>query len=86
MFRFQRPQYEEFPQDAIASFANIYRIQLLNPRAVITEAEDWWRSDEASRIPRPGDDFDNTESLPKRVVVGIRAGYCHATNLPTGVC
>lgn len=66
IFRFERPRYEEFPQDAVASFANIYRSQLLDPRGVVIVVEDWFRSDEVSHFsPREED------APGKRVVVGV---------------
>ena len=72
IFRYERPRYEEFPQDAVASFANIYRSQLLDPRGLVIVAEDWQRPDELSHSPPSEDDDPDCASKPvKRVVVGV---------------
>lgn len=71
IFRFERSRYEEFPQDAVASFANLYRSQLLNPRALVIVAEDWQRPDEASRCFSEDGDADLTDAPAQRVVVGV---------------
>ena len=75
IFRFERPRYAEFPEDAVASFANIYRSQLLDPHGVVIVAEDWQRPDEAL-LPAPqGGDLDRTEANAhaeaQRIVVGV---------------
>lgn len=73
-FRYERPQYTEFPQDAVASFANIYRTQLLDPRSVVVVAEDWKRPDEASDFDSSlckKDSSDRTDAPAERVVVGV---------------
>ena len=74
IFRYERPRYQEFPQDAVASFANLYRAQLLDSRSVVVVAEDWQRPDEASHFPFPSsenDSSDRTDAPAKRVVVGV---------------
>ena len=72
IFRYERPRYEEFQKDAVASFANLYRLQLLDPRGVVIVIEDWQRPDEASHFPPSQDDgSDDTEKPAKRVVVGV---------------
>jgi len=50
IFRFERPLYDQYPQDAVASFANLYRSQLLDPLAVVIVAEDHQKLDEASHF------------------------------------
>ena len=40
IFRFGRPHYDQFPQDAVAAFRNSFRDQICNPRAVVVVAED----------------------------------------------
>ncbi|RWA04290.1 hypothetical protein EKO27_g10813 [Xylaria grammica] len=63
IFRYERPRYADFPQDAVASFANIYRAQLLDPLAVVVVAQDW---------PNPADgDAGRAGTLGQRVVVGV---------------
>lgn len=72
IFRYERPQYKAFPQDAVASFANIYRSQLLDPRSVVVVAEDWQRPDEASHFSLSKNDSPgHTDTPAKRVVVGV---------------
>ena len=72
IFRYERPRYKEFPQDAIASFANLYRSQLLDPRGVVIVTEDWQRQDELSHFPPSKDDSpDRIDKPAKRVVVGV---------------
>lgn len=72
IFRYERPQYKKFPQDAVASFANLYRSKLLDPRGVVIVTEDWQRPDEASHFPPRNDDSpDRTDKPAKRVVVGV---------------
>ena len=72
IFRYERPRYEEFPKDAVASFANLYRAQLLDPRGVVIVTEDWQRPDEASHFsPSEDDSPDRTDEPTKRVVVGV---------------
>lgn len=72
IFRYERPRYKDFPQDAIASFANLYRSQLLDPRSVVIVAEDWQRPDEASHFSESKDDSpDCTDKPAKRVVAGV---------------
>ena len=72
IFRYERPRYEDFPQDAVASFANLYRSQLLDPRSVVIVTEDWQRPDEASHFsPTRDGSSDCTEKPAKRVVVGV---------------
>lgn len=73
IFRYERPRYEEFPHDAVASFANIYRSLLLDPRGLVIVAEDWRRPDELSHSP-PSEDDDGPDCAGKpvkRVVVGV---------------
>ncbi|KAI0118821.1 hypothetical protein GGR51DRAFT_570572 [Nemania sp. FL0031] len=64
IFRYERPRHEEFPDDAVASFANIYRTQLLDPLAVVVVA-----------LERPnstdGDDDGKAGAFDQRVVVGV---------------
>ena len=79
IFRFERPRYEEFPKDAVASFANIYRSQLLDPRSVVIVAEDWYRSDEVSHF-----DFGEEETRDKRVVVGVASWVLREGSERTG--
>lgn len=72
IFRYERPRYEEFPLDSVASFANLYRSQLLDPRGVVIVAEDWQRPDEASHFPPDKDNSpDRADEPTKRVVVGV---------------
>ena len=40
IFRFERPHYDQFPQDPVAAFRNSFRDQICNPRAVVVVAED----------------------------------------------
>ncbi|KAI0533770.1 hypothetical protein GGR58DRAFT_506011 [Xylaria digitata] len=63
IFRYERPRYEEYPEDAVASFVNIYRAQLLDPLAVVIVAQD---------RPNPADgDSDRSGTSGQRVVVGV---------------
>lgn len=39
IFRFERPRYDKFPEDAVASFANLYRSQLEDLRDVVVVVE-----------------------------------------------
>jgi hypothetical protein len=71
IFRFERPRYDKFPEDAVASFANIYRSQLLDPRGIVVVAEDWQRPDEVSHLAPHSDDQDRTYAQAQRVVVGV---------------
>jgi hypothetical protein len=61
IFRFERPRYQEFPQDAVSAFSNIYRTQLLDPIAVVVVVED---------LRLPEDDTSATRQA-ERVVVGV---------------
>ena len=71
IFRYERPQYEEFPQGSVSSFCKIYRSQLLDPRAVVIATEDWQRLDEDSLCPSDQTGGPELTSRPaKRVVVG----------------
>ncbi|KAI0399863.1 hypothetical protein F4802DRAFT_587731 [Xylaria palmicola] len=63
IFRYERPRYAEFPEDAIASFANIYRAQLLDPLAVVIVAQDWPNSTDG--------DADRSGTSGQHVVVGV---------------
>ncbi|KAI1127105.1 hypothetical protein F5Y10DRAFT_243430 [Nemania abortiva] len=60
IFRYERPNYEDFPDDAVASFANIYRAQLLDPEAVVIVAED-----------SPCSEDGSVSSNGQRIVVGV---------------
>jgi hypothetical protein len=73
IFRFERPRYHEFPRDAVSSFANIYRAQLLDPRVVVIVAEDWRRADDNSSLAQA-----------KRVVVGVASWDLPEGSLRTG--
>ena len=68
IFRFERPRYNEFPQDAVASFANTYRSQLLDPQVVVIVAEDLRESNELSH-------FQQTGALEESVVVGVASWH-----------
>ncbi len=61
IFRFERPRYQEFPQDAVSAFSNIYRTQLLAPLAIVLVIEDL-------RMP---EDKTNATRQTERVVVGV---------------
>lgn len=76
IFRFERPRYQQFPEDAIASFANIFRSQLLDPSSVVIVVEDWQENEEASHFPLA---FHQDEPPRRRVVVGVASW-----NLPLG--
>ncbi|UPK93728.1 hypothetical protein LCI18_004663 [Fusarium solani-melongenae] len=67
IFRFERPGYESFPHDSIASFANMYRSQLQDPRVVAIVAEEAPRPDDATYFQPPHHDA----TLVGRVVVGV---------------
>ncbi|KAL2680347.1 hypothetical protein Neosp_007944 [[Neocosmospora] mangrovei] len=67
IFRFERPGYENFPHDAIASFANLYRSQLQDPRVVAIVAEEAPRPDDTTHFQPPHHDA----TLVGRVVVGV---------------
>lgn len=84
IFRFERPCYDRFPEDAVASFANIYRSRLLDPRAVVIVAEDWQRSDEASQFSPPGNHLDLTNAQAQRVVVGVASWFLPEGSSCTG--
>lgn len=71
IFRYERPHYEEFPQDAVASFTNIYRLQLLDPRSVVIVLEDWLEPDELSHFPSMKGRLSDTSEPAKCVVVGV---------------
>ena len=85
IFRYERPGYKEFPQDAVASFANLYRSQLLDPRGVVIVTEDWQRPDEVSHsFPRKDDSPDRTNKPAKRVVVGVASWVLPESSPRTG--
>ncbi|KAK4188073.1 hypothetical protein QBC35DRAFT_473962 [Podospora australis] len=75
VFRYARPKGDEFFQDAVASFTNWFRSQMLDKRALILVTEDWQ--------PNEPDDYDPSfpltgtakEGEGKRVVVGVSAWY-----------
>nr|POE54283.1 delta(24)-sterol reductase [Quercus suber] len=71
IFRYERPEYNKFPVDAVASFYNIYRSQLKNPRAIVVVAEDFKKSDEISHLPNQNGEPDSGDAPAKRVVVGV---------------
>lgn len=71
IFRYERPHYEEFPRDAVASFANIYRAQLRDERAVAIVAEDWQQAEEELEPDCPETGASNSSQPYKRVVVGV---------------
>nr|POE47696.1 hypothetical protein CFP56_01027 [Quercus suber] len=72
IFRYERPEYNKFPFDAVTSFYNIYRAQLVNPRAVVIVAEDNQRSDEAIHLSSQSKDrLDDSNAHSERVVVGV---------------
>ncbi|KAI0869955.1 hypothetical protein GGS24DRAFT_477102 [Hypoxylon argillaceum] len=56
-FRYVRPKHEEFPEDAAAWYANLFRSQLLDPLTVVIVAEDW--------------DQSGASSTGERIIVGI---------------
>ena len=71
-FRYVGARYRDSPQDAVASFANLYRSQLLDPRGIAIVAEEWQQPDEASHFPSSMEDSpDRTNEPTKRVVVGV---------------
>jgi hypothetical protein len=70
IFRFERPHYHEFPEDAVASFACIYRAHLLDPRMVVVVVEDVRRPDELTSLPAAGEKEYGT-TTPENVVVGV---------------
>jgi hypothetical protein len=41
VFRYERPGHEQYPDDAVAYFVNLYRERLQDLRAVVVVAEDW---------------------------------------------
>ncbi|KAI3335928.1 hypothetical protein F4824DRAFT_462904 [Ustulina deusta] len=63
IFRYERPRYADFPEDAVASFANIYRTQLLDPLAVVIVAQDSPNSTNG--------DADCSGTSRQRIVVGV---------------
>lgn len=69
IFLYERPRYSEFPLDAVASFANLYRGQLLDPRVVVLAVDDWCRPDE-DRCRSVADGESH-----RRVVVGVASWY-----------
>lgn len=73
IFRYTRPRYVDFPQDAVASFANLYRAQICDPRAVVIVTEDWPLAED-----HPAD------SLPPRVVVGVASWILPARSARLG--
>jgi len=77
IFKFARPHYEQYPQDALASWRNTFREQVCDPNAVVVVAED-------EQVPDEGKDalllegYDVAASKkasygekPRRVVVGV---------------
>ena len=73
IFRYERPRYRQFPHDAVAAFANLYRAQLRDPRTVVVVVEDGRRPDDASHVPPPNKDGPDGTDAPEqpRVVVGV---------------
>ncbi|CAI6336340.1 unnamed protein product [Periconia digitata] len=74
ILRYERPHFKEYPQDALTSFANIYRSQLSDPLAITIVSEDWRVPDELSDFPQRTD-----PPAAERVVVGVASW-----NLPKG--
>jgi hypothetical protein len=65
IFRFERPRYDKFPIDAVASFANLSRDQLLDPGTVVIVAEDDRLQGDESHVPHQAGAFSH------RAVVGV---------------
>ncbi|KAI0107866.1 acyl-CoA N-acyltransferase [Nemania sp. FL0031] len=61
-FLSERPRYKEFQEDTIASFANTFRAQLLDPRMVVIVAED---------SPRPDEGTVGSSSADPRIIAGV---------------
>ncbi|KAJ4292764.1 Acetyltransferase [Kalmusia sp. IMI 367209] len=77
IFRYERPHYDQYPHDAVISFANMYRSQLSNPRSLVIVAEDWRNPNEESHLP-------SRDSASERVVVGVASWYLPKGSLRTG--
>lgn len=75
IFRYERPHYKEFPQDAVASFANLYRSRLLHPRVVVIVAEDWMRSDEMSCSSNNDDNGSYPIDMLEPAIVGVASWF-----------
>lgn len=74
IFKYERPNYDEYPQDTLAGVRNMYRSQLLHPRAVVIVAEDCYCDDEvASEYQFSAGNKVN--KLSKRVVVGVASWF-----------
>ncbi|GAP84018.2 putative acyl- N-acyltransferases [Rosellinia necatrix] len=66
IFRYERPRHAEFPEDAVTSFSNIYRNQLLDPLTVVVVAQD-----EPNPTDTDGDPGCTGASDQRVVVVGV---------------
>lgn len=88
IFRYTRPCYRDFPQDSVASFANLYRQQLRDPHAIVIVAEDWERAevDDIPDVPPPEPpDAESHGTLGhRRVVVGTASWRLPAASPHSG--
>jgi len=69
IFKFERPWYDRYPQDTIASFTNLFHEQINDPNSVVIVAEDVELPEEDPGTPSEGP--DDTMVPRKRVVVGV---------------
>lgn len=66
IFEFERPYYEEHPQDALDSVSQLFRDAILDANTVVLVAEDEYDDDEKNHVPRA-----RPEKPGQRVIVGI---------------
>lgn len=71
IFRYERPLYHKFPEDAVASFADIYHYQLQDPGSLVIVAEDQPVADEVSHSTSDHEKTEDANASTKRVVVGV---------------
>jgi hypothetical protein len=68
IFRFERPKHDQYPQDTLTAFRNLFREQISDPNSVVV-AEDVRLpgGDQSSLV----DDADDSAVNPHRIVVGV---------------
>jgi hypothetical protein len=76
IFRFERLKHDQYPQDTLTAFRNLFREQISDPNSVVVVAEDVRLpgGDQSSLV----DDADDSAVTPHRIVVGVCSWVCQS--------
>jgi hypothetical protein len=93
-FRYQRPHYEEYPKDTLASYYTEYEESIRDPAYVVLVAEDTLETDEAGHVYEALKSVCWPSTPGRKVIVGLCSiflkpgspytGHFQSTSKPVG--